>query len=212
MGRLFPGRFVAGVGHGVQEWMGQAGVRASSPMTLLAEYVGALRLLLAGEEVTVSGRYVSLDAVRLEAPPEVAPLVMSGGFGDKTLAFAARSTAGTLLAAGVALDRVREAGRIVAAERDGSVALAVPGAHELVAQPVLAVGADADQRLARTLSEARLAGDPGAAASGSPAAVAETVDALRAAGATAVTFVPAVDEPAEELVRFLGEEVAPLVR
>src|ERR1700710_1535754 len=28
--RLFPGRFVAGLGHGIQEWMAQSGVRAAS--------------------------------------------------------------------------------------------------------------------------------------------------------------------------------------
>ena len=36
--RLFPGRFVPVVGHGVQDWMGQIGARAESPLTLLREY------------------------------------------------------------------------------------------------------------------------------------------------------------------------------
>ncbi len=35
LARLFPGRITAGVGHGVQDWMGQVGARAGSPMTLL---------------------------------------------------------------------------------------------------------------------------------------------------------------------------------
>ena len=52
--RMFPGRLVAGVGHGVQEWMGQVGARAASPMTLLREYTDALRRLLNGERVTVT--------------------------------------------------------------------------------------------------------------------------------------------------------------
>ena len=29
--RLFPGRLLLGIGHGVQDWMGQAGARVSSP-------------------------------------------------------------------------------------------------------------------------------------------------------------------------------------
>ena len=66
--RVAPGRFVAGLGHGVQEWMGQVGVRAESPLTLLREYVGALRALLAGDEVSTQGRYVRLDRVRLGRP------------------------------------------------------------------------------------------------------------------------------------------------
>ena len=33
--RLFPGRLTVGVGHGVQDWMGQVGARPESPVTLL---------------------------------------------------------------------------------------------------------------------------------------------------------------------------------
>ena len=33
--RMFPGRPLIGVGHGVQDWMGQVGARAESPLTLL---------------------------------------------------------------------------------------------------------------------------------------------------------------------------------
>ena len=59
--RLFPGRLIPGVGHGVQPWMEQVGARVASPLTLMREYVPALRSLLAGEEVSTAGRYVSLD-------------------------------------------------------------------------------------------------------------------------------------------------------
>jgi 5,10-methylenetetrahydromethanopterin reductase len=50
--RLFPGRLVAGVGHGVQAWMAQVGARVGSPLTLLREYTEALRALLEGQTVT----------------------------------------------------------------------------------------------------------------------------------------------------------------
>jgi len=46
--RLFPGRVIVGVGHGVQDWMGQVGARVDSPLTLLREQLDALRELLAG--------------------------------------------------------------------------------------------------------------------------------------------------------------------
>ncbi|GJF19306.1 hypothetical protein SHO565_03770 [Streptomyces sp. HO565] len=36
--RMFPGRPILGVGHGVQDWMEQVGARAESPVTLLREY------------------------------------------------------------------------------------------------------------------------------------------------------------------------------
>ncbi len=67
--RLFPGRIRIGVGHGVQDWMGQVGARVESPLTLLGEYVTALRALLRGERVSTVGRYVRLDGVALDWPP-----------------------------------------------------------------------------------------------------------------------------------------------
>ena len=41
--RLFPGRLVLGVGHGVQRWMEQVGAKVESPLTLMREYVPTLR-------------------------------------------------------------------------------------------------------------------------------------------------------------------------
>src|SRR5215472_16597817 len=67
--RLFPGRVIVVVGHGVQDWMGQVGARVESPLTLLREYLDALRALLRGERVTTQGRYVRLDDVALGWPP-----------------------------------------------------------------------------------------------------------------------------------------------
>ena len=67
--RMFPGRPILGVGHGVQDWMGQVGARAGSPLTLLREHLTALRALRAlpaGETVTTKGRYVALDDVTLD--------------------------------------------------------------------------------------------------------------------------------------------------
>ena len=46
--RMFPGRLLPGLGHGVLSWMGQVGARVASPLTLMREYVPALRDLLAG--------------------------------------------------------------------------------------------------------------------------------------------------------------------
>jgi alkanesulfonate monooxygenase SsuD/methylene tetrahydromethanopterin reductase-like flavin-dependent oxidoreductase (luciferase family) len=70
MQRLFPGRVRVGVGHGVQSWMGQVGARAGSPVSLLREHLGALRALLDGQELTTNGRYVKLERVKLDWPPD----------------------------------------------------------------------------------------------------------------------------------------------
>ncbi|HVD29372.1 MAG TPA: LLM class flavin-dependent oxidoreductase, partial [Mycobacteriales bacterium] len=41
--RLFPGRLLPGLGHGVLDWMAQVGARVDSPMGLLREYTCAVR-------------------------------------------------------------------------------------------------------------------------------------------------------------------------
>lgn len=105
--RLFPGRVTIGVGHGVQPWMGQVGARVSSPLTLLREYTGALRALLAGERVTCSGTYVSLTDVALDWPPHAPMPIYVGGQGLKTLDLAAEVGDGTILDAYADLGRVR---------------------------------------------------------------------------------------------------------
>lgn len=94
---MFPGRVQLAIGHGVQEWMRQAGVAVSSPLTLLREYVTALRRLLAGHTVSMAGDYVQLDAIRLELVPDVAVPVLIGGAGPKTLKLAGEFADGVVL-------------------------------------------------------------------------------------------------------------------
>ncbi len=116
--RLFPGRFMPGIGHGVLGWMGQAGVRAASPITLLREYAGALHPLLAGESVTTSGDYVRLDGIRLTYPPEEVPPLLIGAVRPRTLAIAGELGDGVLLGgADETPDEVREAVGVAMAAR-----------------------------------------------------------------------------------------------
>lgn len=95
--RMFPGRLLPGIGHGILDWMGQAGVRAASPLTLLREQAIALKALLAGQEVTTSGRYVNLEGVQLAWPASPTPPVYIGGRGPKTLAVAGEFADGLIL-------------------------------------------------------------------------------------------------------------------
>ncbi|XVU21497.1 LLM class flavin-dependent oxidoreductase [Actinoplanes sp. CA-054009] len=109
MRHLFGERALFGVGHGVQEWMGQVGARPSSPLTLMREYAVALGGLLRGETVTVAGRYVTLDGVALDRPPRPAPRLMVGATGPKSLALSGEVGEGTILAGGVTAAGVRAA-------------------------------------------------------------------------------------------------------
>lgn len=104
LARMFPGRFRPGLGHGVSEWMAQAGVAPASPLTLLREHVTAITALLDGRTVTGDGMYVSLTDVTLRWPPAQVPGLLVGGRGPRTLALAGE------LAAGVILDDVAPGG------------------------------------------------------------------------------------------------------
>jgi alkanesulfonate monooxygenase SsuD/methylene tetrahydromethanopterin reductase-like flavin-dependent oxidoreductase (luciferase family) len=116
-------RVTIGVGHGIQSWMRQAGAAAESPMTLLREYLAALRALLAG------GRYVHLDDVALEWPPTVPPQVLVGAIGPRTLRLSAETADGTVLVAGSGPEEVRRARELIA---EGQAAAGRVGGHRLV--------------------------------------------------------------------------------
>jgi alkanesulfonate monooxygenase SsuD/methylene tetrahydromethanopterin reductase-like flavin-dependent oxidoreductase (luciferase family) len=189
--RLFPERVILGVGHGVQSWMGQAGARVSSPLTLLREYLDALRALLRGEEVTVDGTYVKLDKVRLDWPPSRPVKVYAGGVGPKTLRLTGESADGTLLVADESADGVRRARELV-------------GGHEIIAALHAATGPDAGAPRRPTR--------PAGGAAGAAETVAAAVRELVAAGADTVIVQPTGDEPDPvAFVRFVAERVRPLV-
>jgi Coenzyme F420-dependent N5,N10-methylene tetrahydromethanopterin reductase and related flavin-dependent oxidoreductases len=100
LANLAPGRFTAGIGHGVQEWMGQMGVRPRSPLTALDETITNVKRLLAGEEVSVDGTYVCLHGVRLDQPPSVVPAVVAGVQQGRSLELAGRVADGVILVEG----------------------------------------------------------------------------------------------------------------
>lgn len=114
LANLAPGRFTAGIGHGVQDWMAQMGVRTPSPLTTLDETITVVKRLLQGEEVTFEGRQVHLDRVRLDQPPSIVPSVVAGVQRAKGLALAGRLADGVILVEGAgptyvnwALDQAR---------------------------------------------------------------------------------------------------------
>jgi alkanesulfonate monooxygenase SsuD/methylene tetrahydromethanopterin reductase-like flavin-dependent oxidoreductase (luciferase family) len=107
LGRMFPGRLTAGIGHGVLDWMGQVGARAESPLTLLREYTAALTALLRGETVTVHGRYVQLEEVALDWPPTVVPPLLVGGVRPRTVALAGELADGVIISSGPSPEEIR---------------------------------------------------------------------------------------------------------
>ena len=211
--RLFPGRVKLGVGHGVQDWMGQVGARAGSPMTLLREHLVAMRALLRGEKVTVDGRYVKLDGVALDWPPSTEPAppaVYSGARGPRSLRLSGEAADGTVLDASATPDHVRAARALV--EEGRARAGRTDGRHELVVYVTATTGPGAERRLAAELEREGLPPDAGHGVAGDAEAVAEAVSRYADAGAdTVVLQSTSDDEDPVSFIHFAATEVHPLI-
>jgi 5,10-methylenetetrahydromethanopterin reductase len=203
--RLHPGRLIAGIGHGVTEWMQRIGVSTPSPLALLQETFEAVRTLLAGDELTLDGRAVRIRGTRLEHPPARVPPLIAGVKGPKSLELAGRIADGTLLAEGSGAAHIVEAH--AAALRGGGTP-----AHEVSVFLHLAI--DDDPVQARTLvasAAADAAGflgipiDEATVAAGTPADAAATVTALWDAGAASVIVRPVGDDPIGQFERLAAE-------
>jgi len=130
LAELYPSRLLVGIGHGMPAWMRQLGAWPASPVTLLEEYIAALRSILAGRRTTTDGRYVRVRDVQLGQPPERTPPVFAGVRGPKSLAASGRVADGTILAEPVTPEYLRAARGHIAD---------TTGFHQLVAYNVGAV-------------------------------------------------------------------------
>ena len=97
LARLYPGRFIAGFGHGVESWMKQIGAYPQSTLKALEETVTSVRQLLSGQEVSLTGTHVHLDKAKLLWPPSQVPPLYIGGIREKTLQLAGKLADGTIL-------------------------------------------------------------------------------------------------------------------
>jgi alkanesulfonate monooxygenase SsuD/methylene tetrahydromethanopterin reductase-like flavin-dependent oxidoreductase (luciferase family) len=182
--RLFPGRLVPGVGHGVLDWMAQVGARAQSPMRLLREYTAALRALLHGETVTVSGRYVQLDHVALDWPPATPPAVLVGAVRERTISLAGELGDGVIFS-----------GETTPADLRAGLD------HLAAGRRTAGRGGSSDVVVFVPVPDGLTAGQ-----------IAERVGEFAATGATHVILLSVGDEmPLERFAEFVGEKVRPLV-
>ncbi|GAA1967600.1 LLM class flavin-dependent oxidoreductase [Microbacterium deminutum] len=190
--RMFPGRLLPGVGHGVLSWMGQIGARVASPLTLMREYVPALRVLLAGDAVTTSGRYVRLEDVRLDWPPAQAPLVFAAGEGPKTLALSGEVADGSILTPGTTIAQLATARELIAGGRSSAQR---PAEHEVVVFVSAAFGDDAPSRAAAQLEQWGMPDGVERILTGDAQRVAAGVAGFHDSGADAVILVPLPNDP-----------------
>jgi alkanesulfonate monooxygenase SsuD/methylene tetrahydromethanopterin reductase-like flavin-dependent oxidoreductase (luciferase family) len=217
---LFPGRMTAGVGHGVESWMRQIDARPANRLVALQELLIVVRRLLAGERVTLDGRWAHLDDVALDQPPGVPPPLVVGTTGARGIAIAAEHGDGLLLPEGSGAGAVRWARELLGPDRRlvvytwmriedsdaQSVAVLAPsierweqsgGYPQLVELARSEPGADGG--LAELVS---LAGPAPVCAAG--------VRRLAEAGADAVVLSPVGDDPLGQLQRSAAE-VLPLL-
>lgn len=200
--RMFPGRVHLAVGHGVQDWMRQVGAAVDSPLTLLREHLLALRALLAGQEVTTQGRYVQLDAVRLDWPPLQPVAVLAGAVGPRTLRLSGEAADGVVLTGGSTTDDVRRARVLVdegATDRTDRVVITV--------YLLTASGPDAPERLSRSQEAWGIEASPETGVAGGVDEVADAVRRWAAAGADTVVLQPTDDDPDPEGFVVLAAEV-----
>jgi 5,10-methylenetetrahydromethanopterin reductase len=205
LARMFPRRLIAGLGHGVQEWMGQAGARAASPLTLMEEYAPAVRRLLNGERVSVDGRYVRLDDVALDWPPDPPPPLMLGGTGPKSVAQAARLGEGNLLGSALSDAEIRDTCAVIREHRTSP-------AHPVMASLIAATGPGAAERVETEVPRWFKPAGQGIGIGGDAQAIADKINRLAELGLTSVCIQPTEDEPdLDGFLRLLGAEVMPLI-
>ncbi|MEN0129742.1 MAG: LLM class flavin-dependent oxidoreductase [Brevundimonas sp.] len=199
LAELFPGRIDVGVGHGMPHWMRSVGAWPASPVTLLTEYVPAVRALLRGENVTVDGRYVQLDDVVLESPPRVVPDILVGVRGPRSLAASGAVADGTILAEPVTPQYARAALAQIAAARP----------HRLVAYHVAVVG---DDPLPYARAALEWIGEPDWAPHIAPLPFAAELAALRADSASRAEFAQRMPDEWVRQLALVGPVDAALAR
>jgi 5,10-methylenetetrahydromethanopterin reductase len=209
--RAHPGRFVAGIGHGMPGWLRQVDAHPGRLLPRLEEVTVVARRLVAGETVDFEGEQVRVEDVTFQFPAAEAPPFLWGVRGPKGVELAGRVADGLILAEGSGPDYIRDA-----RERFG------PRTPTIVAFAWFAVDDDAERARARlrdTVAEAlgqefmraqlgALAdgGDVEAAlreltVSGTPADCAAAIERLWDAGADSVVLQAPPGEERQMLAR-----------
>jgi alkanesulfonate monooxygenase SsuD/methylene tetrahydromethanopterin reductase-like flavin-dependent oxidoreductase (luciferase family) len=146
LARIFPGRLHVGLGHGVADWIRQVGQMPTSQMAALEEVTVAIRDILRGQTVTMTGKHVQLDSVRLDHPPTVVPPVSLGVTGPRSLAMSGRIADGTILVELTGPALLRRNRQIIAGRPDHQLTIFAYWSQD-------ADGAVARGRLRRMLAE-----------------------------------------------------------
>ena len=202
--RVHPGRVVAGVGHGVPEWMRQVGAETVHKLALLEETTVAVRGLLAGETVTLKGRTVDIDGVTLVHPPAEVPPIVTGVVRPRSLELSGRVADGTILAEGNGPAEIEAALIHINRGRESSTR----PAHELIVFAYLHIDGDPEATREIVNSQAEWLGVPAESLFtfiGPAETIPAKLAALRAAGADTVVLRPRGPDPESQARRALAQ-------
>ncbi|MFV0408044.1 MAG: LLM class flavin-dependent oxidoreductase [Propioniciclava sp.] len=223
LSRLFPGRFVPALGHGVDGWMRQINDRPANRMAVLEETVTAIRSLLGGETLNTQGTHVKFDDVVLEFPPSEPPPVLVGTTGPKGLAMAGRAADGILVVEAACPAAVQWARATAGPDPGHVVVYAFLSIDDDDASGVAAIRPQLEAWMTSGLfpdmaEQAGLGRDGSGvfsdeaiqlmAAAGTAESCEQTVRGLWEAGADSVVLFPRLGEGVEQMRRF-SEEVLP---
>jgi 5,10-methylenetetrahydromethanopterin reductase len=147
LARLYPGRVLPGIGHGMQDWMAIAGARPESPLAALKEVLTCVSALLHGETVTVQGRYLHLNGAQLQFPPKERIPLLAGVRGPRSIRLAGAACDGVILAEPLSPAYVRWARELL----DEAAAQAGRGRPTIVVYTWLSVAHDAQVAYERVL-------------------------------------------------------------
>jgi alkanesulfonate monooxygenase SsuD/methylene tetrahydromethanopterin reductase-like flavin-dependent oxidoreductase (luciferase family) len=97
LARMYPGRFIPGIGLGVPGRLHQMGLDPKSPLTSIRESINVLRALLSGEVVTIQSSMYRCDNIQLHYPTDESLPIYMGAFGPKMLRLSAEIADGTVI-------------------------------------------------------------------------------------------------------------------
>ncbi|MEK6221024.1 MAG: LLM class flavin-dependent oxidoreductase [Chloroflexota bacterium] len=120
LARLYPGRFLPGIGHGMADWMQQIGAFPKSQLAALEEVTFTIREILSGKRINFDGKEIHLNEVELIFPPDKIPPISLGVRGPKSLALSGKVADGTILAEYAAPEYVAWAKEQIASGREAN--------------------------------------------------------------------------------------------
>jgi len=102
IGRVFPGRFEAGIGLGAPDWLRQMGLHTEGQLATVRSCVNSIRELLAGDTIDERRGPFTFHEVELTHPPDHLVPLHIGAVGPKMLELSGEIADGTLLSVGAA--------------------------------------------------------------------------------------------------------------